>query len=244
MRNIGLTLVATASISVVLSAASSDREGAFAREVTHRSYPVSDFHAVSSFGPNVIHVSTGKAVSVRAEGPTEAVDMIEVLVEAGALIIRPKQEHRKTLAAWEKRAPVFFITLPELEAARVTGAGDMAVDRVAGRRFSGSVGGPAELRIGNLAVDAVDLRVAGPGRVNAAGSAQHLTVSLSGTGRADLRELESATASVRVSGTGDVRARASGTADLSITGLGSIEISGGAACTVAKRGRGKIVCRS
>jgi hypothetical protein len=57
-------------------------------------YQVGAFDSVTSAGPHVVIVTVGGPASVRAQGPIAALEKMEVVVEDGALQIRPKEAYR------------------------------------------------------------------------------------------------------------------------------------------------------
>lgn len=211
--------------------------------VTQRSYQLSGFDAVGSGGSQEVIVTVGGAHSVRAEGPTEALDRLEIKVEDGTLKIGNKKSSNWNVG-WNRDRPktIVYVTLPAIRSVAVAGSGDMRVDRVQGDSFQSSIAGSGDIEIGQVQVAQAKFSVAGSGNIKAAGTAQTSSVSIAGSGDVDLGGLQVRTASASVAGSGDIRIHASDTADISIVGSGDVEVGGSAKCNVSRRGSGEVRC--
>lgn len=210
--------------------------------VGERAYEISDFSRISTVGPYHVEVAVGPAASVRAEGPKDTLDRLEVSVEHGSLQIRPK--HRQFWGFdWSGIEPAtFHVTLPRLYAVSVAGSGDMKIDRVEGGRFSASAAGSGDLDIGSLSVDNANFSVAGSGDVTAQGHAGKSHVSIVGSGNLHLRKLASDDASISVVGSGDAAMTVRDNAHISMMGGGDVDIAGPAHCSVSRFGGGDVRC--
>ena len=62
--------------------------------LAERSYRVGSFDKIAAAGPNLVVVHVGAAPSVKAQGPAETLDKMEVVIERGGLQIRPRREFR------------------------------------------------------------------------------------------------------------------------------------------------------
>lgn len=207
-----------------------------------RSYQVGAFDSVSAAGPHNVIVTVGAAASVRAEGPADLLDRMEVVVEDGDLEIRPKREFRNNYRWDDRRRATFYVTAPRLEAASVAGSGDMKVDRVEGERFKGAVAGSGNLDVASLRVSSASFSIAGSGDVSARGSAGRSDLSIAGSGNLKLGQLASRTAAVRIAGSGNADLNAADTVSVSIIGSGDVAVAGTARCSVTKIGGGSVRC--
>lgn len=211
---------------------------------TARSYRVGAFDSVAAAGPPLVIVHVGGAPAVRAEGPADALDKMEVVVEHGALEIRPRREFRDHFDWNSLRRATFTVTAPRLSAASVAGSGDMRVDRVEGDRFVASVAGSGDLDIATLRVGRANFSVAGSGNLTARGSAGRADVSVAGSGNVRTRGVATRSASISIAGSGDAELTAEDTASVSIIGSGTAEIAGRAHCTVSRIGSGQAHCNA
>jgi hypothetical protein len=207
-----------------------------------RSYEISDFGRISTAGPFHVEVEVGPAASVRAEGPKDTLDRLDIRVEHGSLQIRPK--HRQFWDFdWSGIEPAtFHVTLPQLSSVSLAGSGDMKIDRVDGRHFSASVADSGNLDIASLSVDDANFSVAGSGDVTAQGHAGKAHVSIVGSGNLHLRKLASDDASISVVGSGDAAMTVRDNAHISMMGGGDVDIAGPAHCSVSRIGGGDVRC--
>jgi hypothetical protein len=205
-----------------------------------RTYDVSGFTGVGLRGSDDVEVRVGPAFSVRAQGPAEELDRLEIVREGDTLEIGRK---RSSGMSWGKREGVkVFVTMPRLARAAVAGSGDMAVDQVMGDRFDAAVAGSGNLSIGRMDVGDAKLAVAGSGDLTGAGRARRLDLSVAGSGDIDARQVAATEAKVSVAGSGDVRARVDGPVAVSLVGSGDVELTGSPRCTITKRGSGEVRC--
>jgi len=239
LSSIGLV---TGIAGTVLTAQQVDAVPAGAQMAGEQGYSVTDFQSVTAVGPNAVVISVGAAPSVRASGGQEALDLYEVVVEDGEFKIQPKDEN-----SWVGHRPrlepgTYYVTVPRLSGATLTGSGDMSVDRVDGGKFSATVPGSGTLDIGALAVDDARFTIAGSGDLTARGAARTSHISIAGSGDAQARGVASDAASISIAGSGDAALTVNGNADVSIVGSGDVDIGGSASCAVSRMGSGKVRC--
>src|SRR6478735_426416 len=210
--------------------------------VVQRDYRVASFDKVAAADANVVLVHLGGAPSVRAEGPAETLDRMEVVVERGGLQIRPRREFSHDFDWHNLKPATYTVTLPRLTDASLAGSGEMRVDRAEGDRFSASVAGSGNLDIAALRVGQANLSMAGSGNLSARGSATRADLSIAGSGDIKAHGLSSRNAAVSIAGSGDVELTARDSVNVSIVGSGNAEISGGAHCEVTRMGSGQAHC--
>lgn len=222
-----------------------------AEATASRSYDLAGFDEVAVVGPHHVVISVGPAFSIRAEGPQRTLADTEVEVEDGRLKIHPvdddRWERRRSGREWREywddyEAATFHITLPALEAVSLVGGGDMRVDRVERERFSASVAGSGDLDIAALRVDDARFSIAGSGDLVARGSAGRQRVSIAGSGNLRAREVSSREASVSIAGSGNAELTVESDARISIVGSGDVDIAGPARCAVSRMGGGRVRC--
>lgn len=229
-------LLSAAVLAVGSSAANAQGSG------SQRAYQVGPFDSVSAVGPSNVIVTVGGDTSVRAEGPADLLDRMEVVVEDGDLEIRPRREFRNNYRWDERRKATFYVAAPALKAAAVAGSGDMKIDRVEGDRFSGSVAGSGNLDIASLRVSTARFSIAGSGDLSARGSAAQSDHTIAGSGNLRLGQLASRSASVSIAGSGNVDLNAAETVKVSMIGSGDVTVAGTARCSVSRIGSGSVRC--
>ncbi len=207
-----------------------------------QTYEVESFEEISTVGPQDIVITRGDAYQVRSEGSPEALGLLEVVVDDGELIIRPKGDYGLGFD-WDRLSSAkFHVTMPRLQQLSVAGSGNVTVDRVEGDDFSANIAGSATLAIAALAVDEANFRIGGSGNVVAAGTAREANVSIGGSGEVQADKLSVETAEVSIAGSGDVALTVQEEADISIMGSGDADISGPARCSVSRMGSGNVRC--
>ena len=233
-RQFQLAILALATCSGAALAAQS--------AAAQRDYRVGSFDRVSAAGANLVIVHVGSAPSVRARGPAETLERMEVVVERGGLQIRPRREYSHNFDWHNLRPATYTVTLPRLTDASLAGSGEMRIDRAEGDRFAASVAGSGNLDIAALRVGHANLSMAGSGNLGARGSATRADLSIAGSGDIRARGLSSGSAAVSIAGSGDAELTARETVNVSIIGSGDAKIGGGARCAVTRMGSGAAHC--
>ncbi|GAA4007955.1 head GIN domain-containing protein [Sphingomonas swuensis] len=233
-----------ASATTVLLATAACSAGAKENDgpTVSRSFQVGAFDGLEVAGPFDVTVSTGKAASIRAEGPQKLIEGMEAVVERGKLVIRPQKKGWFGGMQWSGGTAKVSITVPALTNAAVAGSGNIAIDRITADRFEGEVAGSGDLTLGALSTKELKLAIAGSGEVHAAGQTDRAEYSIAGSGDLDASGLTAARAEANIAGSGNIKARVTGEAKANIAGSGDIEISGGAKCQSSKQGSGDIRC--
>lgn len=233
--------VVAAGIAALILVESSDQPELISHMDDRQTYAVAPFTEISTIGPQDIEITYGDAQEIRAEGPAETLDKLEVVVVGGALTVRPKD--MAGMQNWPGFGETtFYITVPRLERVTLAGPGEVAIDRIEGERFEASVAGAGEMAIDSLRVDRATFSINGGGTLVAGGVAGQTRVSIGGAGDVDAHDLRSKTASISIGGSGDVELTVDDEAVISIGGSGNVEISGSATCSVSRMGSGAVSC--
>lgn len=207
-----------------------------------RDYQLEAFTSISLGGSHDVIVTVGGAQSVRAEGPADYLDRLEIKVDNGDLQIGAKKNDWSLSVRRNRPHVTVYVTVPALSAASIGGAGDMKIDRVQSDRFAASIAGSGDMEIGSLAAGDLAVEIAGSGGVTAKGSAANAKISIAGSGDVDAAGVESKTAAISIVGSGNVSLRATEKADISIMGSGDVTVTGPAKCQVSKMGSGDARC--
>jgi hypothetical protein len=205
-------------------------------EADERTYQLADFERISTTGPQDVEITFGETFAVRAEGATGS---LEVVVEDGELIIRPRN-------GWDipgLGSTKLFVTMPTLRRIAMTGSGDVSIDQLKGDRFTGVIEGFAgDFNIEGLDVDEAEFTISGPGDITAAGVARTTRITIEGPGEFKASDLRTERAVVMVRGPGDVQLTANSEAEVTVEGPGEVDIDGTASCTVTKSGPSSVSC--
>ena len=182
--------------------------------------PVSNFTGILSSGHYEVVVSLGTTETLKVEGSSEALKLVETVVENGILKIRPKNRFGKPIA--EAGKIKVTITAKSLDALALSGSGSITVDgTINSKTLSTSLSGSGSLAFES---DVSDLKaiISGSGKITAAGRGTHAVVTISGSGKFDASDLEVKTADVRVTGSGEVTIDATDHLSTILVGSGNI----------------------
>ena len=182
---------------VVLTGCGALRPGVQGSGISKSEYrQVPPFQEVDLSGFGTVNVFAGQAPSVEVVTDDNLLSHVDTFVDDGELRI-------KTRGMINPRAGLNVnVTVPQLTAACVSGAGNLNLNHVCGEHL--------------------DLTVSGAGSIDANGQVNQLTTKISGAGEADLRELHSENANVRISGAGDASVYASQSLEARISGAGDV----------------------
>lgn len=230
--------IAAIALAASCSAAQSHQATATGQRAD-RNFEVGAFQSVALQGPHNVVVTVGGQPSVRAEGDTAALDMLDIRVENGRLVVGTRR-------GWSWSGPhgevTVHVTAPALQAASIGGSGDMRIDRVQSDRFEASIGGSGDMEIGAVQAREAEFSIAGSGGIRATGSAEAADISIAGSGDMTLDGLQTRRAHVSVMGSGNISVQASETVDGSIMGSGDVNVRGAARCSVSRMGSGSVNC--
>jgi hypothetical protein len=209
-----------------------------------RNYQVGNFQEIEVAGPFDVTVRTGANPGVSARGSQGLLDRTTVEVQGDKLVIRPKDRHGFFNWSWGSHDKSgFTVTVPQLRAATLAGAGDFNIDAVRGDSFDAKLAGSGDFGIGSVDVQSLKVTMAGAGDAKVgSGRAQNAEYSVVGSGDVDAAGVVSQQLKVNIAGSGGVKAHATGAADISIMGSGDVDVSGGAKCSVSKAGSGDAHC--
>ena len=207
-----------------------------------RGFPVGGFDRIRSTVPFDVHVHTGTAPSVSAEGPQDTLDRLKIEVRGGELVIGTVSGGWFSGWHWSHGKTLIHVGVPMIGAAALSGPGNLNVDRVQGRTFSASVSGPGDMNVGAVEAGHLGINLSGPGDLTIAGRAATAELNLSGPGDIRAKALTLRDATITLSGPGDITVNATGHADVTLSGPGDVTITGGARCSITKHGPGDVTC--
>ena len=165
---------------------------------------VAPFTAISNSGPVNLHIEVGKAQSVRVSGSDELVSDLETDVVGNELRLHVRRD--TTSFNRNHDSLNVTITVPQLTAFTMGGAGETTITHMSG--------------------DSLEVRFGGAGSFKADGTVKNLVMHVGGVGSIDTRELHAETATVNVGGVGSVKVWASQRLDASLGGVGSLTYYG------------------
>jgi len=165
---------------------------------------VAPFTAVANSGPVNLRIEVGKPQSVVVSGSEDYLADLQTEVVGGELRIHPRHDAHVDNRHWDDMKVT--ITVPQLTAFDMSGAGQTTLSHVSG--------------------DKLDVRFGGAGSLKAEGTVRSLTLNVGGVGSIDTRELHADSVDVNVGGVGSVKVWASQRLDASVGGVGSLTYYG------------------
>lgn len=176
---------------------------------------VEPFHALTVATYADVGVRAGETQSVTVTGPADLLPFVRTLVHDGVLTIElgpgaPPRSGRLNVQ----------LSVPALDAATLTGSGEVALANLAGPKLR--------------------LELSGSGGLRAGGSVEELDVVLNGSGDVHAYGLGTRAARVRLCGSGDVELSARETLDAELDGTGDVRYRGSPRVTHTVRGSGSV----
>jgi hypothetical protein len=189
-------------------------------------------------GPDIVRISEGPDFTIAVEGEAEAKERMRFLLEDGTLsIMRGDQSWVDS----PRDQATISITMPPPRKLVIAGAGEMHSDILA-RKAAIVIAGAGTISTPNVAVDSLDVNLAGSGRYRASGYTEELDLNLAGSGRVKLGELKAGRAKVKLAGSGNATFASDGDVDVVIVGSGNVTVRGSATCKVKSLGSGTLTC--
>ena len=123
-----------------------------------RTFEVGEFERLDVAGPMDVEVRTGSSASVEASGAERAIDKLRVEQQDDRLLIGCEGDIDADVTV--------LITVPRLAGARLSGSGDVSVDRIKNDSFECSSSGSGDLSIDEIDVEKLKLSISGSGDVD------------------------------------------------------------------------------
>lgn len=187
---------------------------------------IGDFTGVSNNGSFDVYVTRADEFYVEVVAQENLISIIETYVSGNTLNI----EIKDGTCYRSSSAVEVHVSLPELEALRLSGSGEVFADVAETREFECSNSGSGRINIDEVVADAISLTNSGSGTMNLTeSSAGELNVMQSGSGTIDGGTFYG-TGNVKIRHSSSGRIRASipeGTAiDVVLSGSGNVDLDG------------------
>lgn len=168
--------------------------------VITESRTVSDFDeiALSGSGEVVVDVSGTESLTIKADD--NILPLLTAEVRSGRLELGTRSSISPSVAI------VYTISAAALEGLSIEGSGDITAT--------------------GITTDSFDAEISGSGQIEAAGTANELTVDISGSGRFEGEDLVAAIGTANVSGSGHAIVNISDNLDADVSGSGTVEYIG------------------
>lgn len=195
---------------------------------------VRDFQEVELQGIGTLRITQGDTESLSIEAEPRLLRRIETTVKNGRLTIRPSRPIRT------REEIVYNLTLRQLTALDVSGAGRAEAAQITSDRIHLGLSGAGTILLGALTATTLDVAVSGNGVCTLAGMVDSQTVVLGGASRYEAADLASTVASVVVQGAAKATVRVSGTLNVQISGAGQVDYIGDPVVTQQIAGVGRL----
>jgi len=227
-------IVLIAACGLLLCGMLADTTPTRAQDRTRQTRSVAAFTEVTFAVPGTLRVRQGTPRSVELDGPEQALDRIETVVEDGRLEVRtPEERVLSGLIDWllggtePDTAPVdVYVTMPTVEALTVAGAGTLVAETPIESDDLNLVLAGAGNVDAELSATRLDLTVAGAGDALLRGRADAATVECAGAGTVRAPDLRVATADVQAAGAGDIMLHVTDRLTADLAGATSVRYRG------------------
>jgi hypothetical protein len=184
---------------------------------------VRGFSGVTFAGFGNLYIEVGSAEELRIEVDDNLVSYFEANVDNKMLTIKVKEG-----ASLEPSDEVnFYLTVKELDAIVLTGAGKVESAPLRAEQFSVDLSGAGELTIAGLTADSLDVDLSGAGDLEIeSGYVGEQTVNISGAGSYIAEKLQSGNADLDISGAGSATVWAVTELTVTGSGVGKVEYAG------------------
>lgn len=185
-------------------------------QVVTQQRAIGDFRHLEARGASDVIVRVGPAPSMTITADSNIIGLIGSRIDRTKLVLDARGSYRT------RNTPRIVITVPALEAAALSGSGNVRVEGM-------------NTRVAALAVN-------GSGNLVASGRANSLNVAINGSGNADARAFPAASTQVAISGSGNATIATSGPLSGAISGSGNIRYLGRpSTISVVRNGSGSVV---
>lgn len=192
---------------------------------------------ITLLGPDTVRIVTGNRLAISVEGDPAVKDKLRFVLHNGKLGIGRDGNGWNT-----DTVATITVTVPVAHQIVLAGSGTIDADTLSGDAVGVTIAGSGTVRSPHIAARNLDVQVLGSGRLQAAGQARTLDLTLAGSGEADMAALNAGNAKVDIAGSGSAGFASDGAVEANIMGSGQVRVKGRATCKVSAMGSGKLVC--
>jgi hypothetical protein len=198
---------------------------------------VSDFTGIDLSCSADVIIEQGRPLAVSIEGEDNILPLIVTKVSGSTLNIdtKPNTGFNTT------RQLIVHVTVPELDSIRVTGSGDVTIEKWSAGSVELETTGSGDIHVGDIQADSISARLSGSGDVAVdGGSARSQKLTTSGSGNYNGAEVESREVEARTSGSGDITVWATDSLSAATSGSGDVRYYGLPAVDERSSGSGSV----
>lgn len=198
--------------------------------------PVGAVDEISLSGIGNLTITQGEVPSLSITADNNLLPLIETESSGRQLHIHPKSGY----SIHPKTPLKFTLTVPKLEKVSLSGSGTLAVSGFRGNTLEIKLSGSGSAGLDDVKYRTVGLNISGSAATKMSGTAEKITIRVSGSGDVDARELKSETSEVRVSGSGTIQVWATKTLKARVSGSGDIQYRGNPQVEKRVSGSGRV----
>jgi len=207
-------------------------------EIIQSERSVNNFTEINSSISGKVTVSLGNEYKVTVNAQQNIADVLETVVENGALEIKYKTN---TQISTHKPVEV-HVSLPNITTLTLRGSGDIIVlDRLNADKLTLKIAGSGDIIADEIKTNELNAAISGSGTLNMrSGIADEEKLKISGSGTIDVAGLKSRASDIVISGSGKARVNVSEQLNVKISGSGTMYYSGDPMVTKQISGSGSI----
>ncbi|MEO8722567.1 MAG: DUF2807 domain-containing protein, partial [Sphingobium sp.] len=162
-------------VALLYSGAASAQTGTRARQ----SYVITSFDSIRVEAPVNVEIVTSGGVSARGEGSRSQLDRVDMHVSGGLLVVKLRPLPTTGAAGG---APTVYLTTGPIRRAIMVGGGRLRIDKLTGLAATLSISGNGDMSVDDVALDRLNLLLAGSGRMTLRGKAGQVDARIQGAG--------------------------------------------------------------
>jgi hypothetical protein len=219
---IALLLLLISQVACTIAIPSGKVQGS--GEVIRESRPVEAFDQVNLEGFGEVDIRIGGTQSLVVETDDNLLEYIETRIENDVLILGIKEDAPRSLEPSDTIR--FEVVTQNLEAVRLSGAGDIQVGDVQEKDFEVNVSGGGNVSLSALDAERLDLLISGAGKINLSTATTQVTnIENSGAGSVNVGNLSGDLLAVLISGAGNCQVDSGQVTrqKVEISGMGSFD---------------------
>lgn len=197
----------------------------------------SGFNEIALDLPAYLELRQGEKEGVEIETDDNLQSLIEVVVESGALQIRPQQKN----VCPDSKALKITVFLKNLAELKISGWGKVNAEKLHIPGLHIAVSGSGDVRIQDLRTEILEIDISGSGSFSAAGTSTEISGKIGGSGSLLMDTLEANDVRIRIGGSGHVRTWVHNKLDVTVGGSGEIEYYGDPVVTKTIGGSGRLI---
>lgn len=212
------TLILFALSCILFTSCTKDKLTASGDKITEERFP-GDFNGINTSGSTTVQISYGSEFKVVLKGSNNLIPYFKTNIIGNTLYLgyeKASVQHDDVIA---------FVTLPSIRKVAISGSGKISLQ-------------------GNFpAVGDFKVAISGSGDASVQDTfeADEVLVNLSGSGKADLQQINARKAEVSISGSGDARVKVQEKLKARISGSGKVYYTGNADVDADISGSGKVL---